>query len=60
MKGHLMKVWIVFHPLKSIRRVLLVLSCDVPGHAWNTACLLLCAFKNYLHPVTFSFLCHNS
>lgn len=60
MKGHLMKIRIVFHPLKTFRRVLLVLGSDVPGHAWNTACLLLGALKNYLHPVTFSFLCHNS
>ena len=59
MKSHLVEVWVVFHTLKTVRGVLLVLGGDIPGHSRDTALLLLSALQDDLHPVSFSFLCHN-
>lgn len=48
---------VVFFQLKPLRSVFAVLSGDVPAHSGHPAVLMLGAFQNYLHPVTF--LCHN-
>ena len=50
---------IVLPALKTVGSVLLVLGSDVAAHSGNAALFLLCAFEDDLHPVTFSFLCHN-
>ena len=51
---------IVLPALKTVGSVLLVLGRDVAAHSGNAALFLLCAFEDDLHPVTFSFLCHDS
>ena len=60
MKGDLLEVRVILHALEAVRGVLLILGGDVTGHTGNTACLLFCALQDDLHPVSFSFLCHNS
>ena len=60
MNGDPLQVGIVFLPLKTVGSVLLVLGGDVAGHSGNAAFLLLGAFEDDLHPVSFSFLRHSS
>lgn len=58
MKGDLLQVWVVLHPLETIGSVLTVLGGDVARHARNAACLLLSTFKNNLDAIALCFLCH--
>lgn len=58
MKGDLLQVWIVFHPLETIGSVLTILGRDVARHARDAACLLLSTLKNNLDAIAFCFLCH--
>ena len=60
MKSHLVEVWVIFHTLKTLCCVLLVLGSNVPGNSRYTAFFLLGALQDDLHPVSFSFLCHNA
>ena len=60
MNGDFLKKRIVLPALKTVGSVLLVLGGDVTGHSGNTTFLLLGALEDYLHPVSFSFLCHDS
>ena len=60
MNSDLVEIRIVFLTLQTVRGVLLVLGGDVPGHSGYSASFLLGALENDLHPVSFSFLCHNS
>lgn len=56
MNGHTLKDRIVFFDLQPIWRVLFILGGNVPGSTWLARFLMLCAFQNYLNPI--SFLCH--
>lgn len=58
MKGDLLQVWVVLHPLETIRSVLTVLGGDVARHARNAARLLLSTLKNNLDAIALCFLCH--
>ena len=49
---------IVFLELKTLSGVLAVFGGDVARSAGHTARFVLGAFENYLHAITFSFLCH--
>ena len=59
MKSHLMEVRVILPTLKTLCCVLLVLCGDIPGDSRYSAFLLLSAFEDDLHPVSFSLLCHN-
>ena len=53
MNSYLVKVWVILLALKAVRSILLVLGSNVTRHSRNTACFLLGALKNDLHPVSF-------
>jgi len=60
MNSDFLEVGIVFPALETVGSVLLILGSDVAAHSRNTALFLLCALEDDLHPVSFSFLCHNA
>jgi hypothetical protein len=53
MNSYLAHVRIVFFLLNALRCILFVLGGNVAAHAWNATIFLLCAFQNYLYPVSF-------
>ena len=55
----LLQEGIVLLELQTLRGVLFILGGDVAAHAGDTASLLLSAFEDDLHSVSFYFLCHN-
>jgi hypothetical protein len=57
--GHTFQNRIVFLQFQSFRRVLSIFRRDVTGSSRHTAVLVLGAFKNHLHSVSFRFLSHN-
>lgn len=59
MEGYFLEVRVVFHTLKPLGIVLLVLGSDISGHSRHAACLLLRALEDDLYPIAFCFLCHN-
>ena len=59
MNSDLLKVRVVLLTLKTLGGVLLVLGSDVAGDARYATGLLLGTLEDDLHPVSFSFLCHN-
>lgn len=56
--SYFLQDWVVFFQLQPFRGVLFVFSADIAACASHTACFMLCAFQNHLHPV--AFLCHCS
>ena len=59
MNRYLVKVRIVLLELQPFGGVLSVLGGNVSGHSRYTALFLFGALEDDLHPVAFSFLCHN-
>ena len=59
MDGHALKNRVVLLQLEALSCILPILRCDVAGCTWHTAILMLGAFEDDLHSITFSFLCHD-
>ena len=59
MDSNLAQVGVVLLALEAVGSVLLVLGSDVAGDARYATGLLLGTLEDDLHPVSFSFLCHN-
>ena len=55
---HSLQDRIVLLQFQSLSGVLSVLRRDVTRSTRHTTIFVFCAFQNYLHSVTFSFLCH--
>ena len=58
MNGYFLKDRIVFLQLKTLGCVLAVLSRDIARSTGHSAGLVFGAFEDYLHAISFSFLCH--
>ena len=58
MHRHAAEDWIILLEFKTLGVVLAVLRGDVARSTGQTAVLHFGAFKNYLHPIAFYFLCH--
>lgn len=58
--GYALKDGVVFLKLKSFGCVLAVFGGYITGGTGHTACLMFGAFEDYLHTITFCFLCHSS
>jgi len=51
--GYFFQNAIVLFQFDTLRSIFLVLGSDITGSAGHTTVLVLCAFQNYLYPVTF-------